>query len=160
MTGPGGVRRPAHARPVRDSPERGTALVEVTWLSLLLLVPLLYIVLAAFEVQRAAFGVSGAARAAGRAYVLAPSEAEAPGRAHAAAALALTDQRLDGAGRVDLSCRPDPQDCLAPGSVVTAEVSYLVMLPLAPRALGAHSPTFRVAAVHAVPYGSFRENRP
>jgi hypothetical protein len=153
-------RRRHHDRPAHGRPERGTALVEVTWLSLLLLVPLLYIVLAVFEVQRAAFGVSGAARAAGRAYVLAPTEADAPGRAHAAAALALGDQRLDGTGRVELSCRPDPQDCLAPGSVVTAEVSYLVALPLAPPALGEHAPALRVAAVHAVPYGSFRENRP
>ena len=32
--------------------ERGSALVEVTWLSLLLLIPLLYVVLAVFEVQR------------------------------------------------------------------------------------------------------------
>ena len=38
--------------------QRGSALVEVTWLSLLLLVPLLYVVLAVFEVQRSAFGVS------------------------------------------------------------------------------------------------------
>jgi hypothetical protein len=160
VSGLRGAKRRDHHRPARDGPEHGTALVEVTWLSLLLLVPLLYIVLAVFEVQRAAFGVSGAARAAGRAYVLAPSESEAPGRAHAAAALALGDQRLEGTGRFELSCRPDPQDCLAPGSVVTAEVSYLVRLPLAPSALGAHAPVLRVAAVHAVPYGSFRENRP
>ena len=57
--------------------ERGTALVEVTWLSILLLVPLLYIVLAVFEVQRSAFAVTTAARSAGRAYVMAPDEASA-----------------------------------------------------------------------------------
>ena len=56
--------------------ERGTALVEVTWLSILLLVPLVYIVLAVFDVQRSAFAVNAATRAAGRAYTLAPSEAE------------------------------------------------------------------------------------
>lgn len=141
--------------------ERGSALVEVTWLSLLLLVPLLYIVLAVFEVQRAAFGVTGAARAAGRAYVLSPTEAQAPGRARAAAALTMGDQRLDRAtGAVTFSCSPTPGDCLAPGSVVTVEVTYPVALPLMPAALGSQAPSFRVAAVHSVPYGSFRENRP
>ena len=40
--------------------EDGTALVEVTWLALLLLVPLVYLLVAAFDVQRASFGVSAA----------------------------------------------------------------------------------------------------
>ena len=57
--------------------EQGSALVEFTWLAILLMVPLLYIVLTVFEVQRAAFGVSTAARAAGRAFTQAPSEAAA-----------------------------------------------------------------------------------
>ena len=55
--------------------ERGSALVELTWLGMLLLVPMLWIVLSVFEVQRGAFGVSSAARAAGRAYALAPDDA-------------------------------------------------------------------------------------
>ena len=45
--------------------ESGTVLVEVTWLAILLLVPLLYVVLSVFEVQRAAFAATAAARAAG-----------------------------------------------------------------------------------------------
>ena len=61
--------------------QRGTALVEVTWLSILLLVPLVYVVLAVFEVQRSAFAVNAATRAAGRAYTLAPSEGEGAARA-------------------------------------------------------------------------------
>ena len=44
--------------------ERGTALVEVTWLAVLLLVPLVYLVLAVFDVQRSAFAVNAATRAA------------------------------------------------------------------------------------------------
>ena len=47
--------------------QQGTALVELTWLGILLLVPMVWIVLSAFEVQRGAFAVSGAARSAGRA---------------------------------------------------------------------------------------------
>ena len=46
----------------------GNALVEFTVLSLLLLVPLVYVLLGVFQVQRAAFGVTEAARQAGRAF--------------------------------------------------------------------------------------------
>ena len=141
--------------------EAGTALVEVTWLSILFLVPLLYVVLAVFEVQRAAFAVNAATRAAGRAYTLAPSEAQAPARAHAAAQVALADQGLGmGAAVLDTTCRPDPRDCLSPGSVIRVRMTYQVALPLMPDALGGDTPSVRVVADQTVPYGTFRENRP
>jgi hypothetical protein len=140
--------------------ERGTALVEVTWLSILLLVPLLYIVLSVFEVQRAAFAATAAARSAGRAFVMAPDEGSARARAEAAATVALADQGIDlGRGQLLLTCRPDPADCLAPGSVVDVEVSYPVPLPLVPTALGRDTPSIRIEALHSVPYGTFREDR-
>ena len=143
-----------------ESDERGSALVEFTWLAILLMVPLLYIVLTVFEVQRAAFGVSTAARAAGRAFTQAPSEAAAMDHATAAAALALNDQDLEIARRsLDVGCAPDPSNCLAPGSVVTVEVGYPVPLPLLPAVLGGQRPSIRVEAEHAVPYGTFREDR-
>jgi len=146
---------------VTERTERGSALIEVTWLSLLLLVPLLYVVLSVFEVQRSAFAVSAATRAAGRAYTLAPSQAEAAGRAHAAAALALEDQGLDlSRGTMTVRCDPDPHACLAPGSVVHVRMTYPVALPLMPDALGGNTPSIRVDAEHSVAYGSFREARP
>jgi hypothetical protein len=55
---------------IRRRDEQGSALVELTWLGILLLVPILWIVLSASEVQRGAFATSAAARAAGRAYAL------------------------------------------------------------------------------------------
>jgi len=148
-------------RRVRRRTERGTALIEVSWLAILLLVPLLYIVLAVFEVQRSAFAVSAAARAAGRAYAIAPSEAVAMDRARAAASVALQDQGVDvGQGQVVVTCRPQPGNCLAPGSVIDVDVAYPVPLPLMPSALGGNTPSIRVAAAHSVPYGTFREDRP
>ena len=66
-------------RPHAD--ERGTALVELSWLGVLLLIPMLWIMLSVFEVQKGAFGVSSAARAAGRAYALAPNDALGRARA-------------------------------------------------------------------------------
>lgn len=140
--------------------QRGSALVEVTWLSLLLLVPLLYVVLAVFEVQRSAFGVTSAARAAGRAYATAPSEAEGMERARLAAVVSLEDQGVEP-DSLDLTvrCRPDPGNCLAPGAVVEVEVDYPVALPLMPSMLGDDTPRIRVEATHRVPYGTFREDR-
>ena len=140
--------------------QAGTALVEFTWLALLLMVPLLYIVLAVFEVQRSAFAVSAAARAAGRAFVLSPSESVASVRAVAAARVAMADQDLDlDRGSIGFVCAPDPANCLAPGSTVQVSVSYPVPLPLVPTALGGNTPSVRVRAVHRVPYGLFREDR-
>jgi Flp pilus assembly protein TadG len=139
---------------------RGSALVEVTWLSLLLLVPLLYVVLAVFDVQRSAFGLSAAARAAGRAYATAPDEASALARARLAARVALADQRVNADDvRLHVSCNPDPGNCLSPGSVIQVDLSYQVALPLVPDALGGDRPSIRVSASHREPYGTFREDR-
>jgi Flp pilus assembly protein TadG len=146
---------------MRRRDESGTALVEVTWLAILLLVPLLYVLLAVFEVQRAAFAVSAATRAAGRAYTLAPSEADAAGRALAAAQVALQDQGLTiTAASLDTTCEPVPADCLSSGSVIRVRIAYPVSLPLMPDALGGNTPSVRVEAEQAVPYGTFREDRP
>jgi hypothetical protein len=144
----------------RARKEDGTALVEATWLALLLLVPLVYVLLAVFDVQRASYGLSGAARAAARAYSLAPDEGSAPGRARTAAAVALRDQRID-ADEVELvvRCRPAPDNCLAPGSSISVELRHQVRLPLAPAALGGDAPSVRVAASSTVGYGTYREDR-
>lgn len=146
---------------MRTRGERGSALVELTWLAVLLLVPLLYVVLAVFEVQSAAFGTSNAARAAGRAFTQAPGEAEALQHALASADVALEDQGVDPAAReVRVTCVPEPNNCLAPGSVVNVAVVTSVALPLLPDFLGEHRPSVRVTAEHTVPYGTFREDRP
>ncbi|CAN5579548.1 hypothetical protein BH10ACT10_BH10ACT10_27900 [soil metagenome] len=140
--------------------QRGTALVEVTWLSILLLVPLVYLLLAVFDVQRAAFAVNAATRAAGRAYTLAPTDEQGSARARAAAQVALRDQGLDlSDGQLTVTCEPDPGDCLSPGSVVHVRMAVPVVLPLVPDALGGDAPNVRVEAEHLVPYGSFREHR-
>jgi len=131
--------------------------IEVVWLAVLLLVPLVYVVLAVFEVQRGAFAATAAARAAGRAYVLAPTPAEGELRARTASRVALADQGIDGErSAMTVMCRPA---CLAPGSVVQVRVRHQVPLPLLPRVLGGQAPSLRVEAEHTVPYGTFREDR-
>jgi Flp pilus assembly protein TadG len=145
---------------VRRADERGTAIVEFVWLAILLLVPLLYIVLAVFDTQRTAYAASAAARSATRAFVTAPDQDTGYARAEAAARLAFTDQGIDGSFRLTITCRPDPERCLTPGSVVSAEVRSAADLPLMPTALGDDTPRISVSAIQSSPYGTFREGRP
>jgi Flp pilus assembly protein TadG len=102
----------------RRRDERGSALVELTWLGLLLLVPMLWILLSVFEVQQGAFGVSSAARSAGRAYALAPNDAVGHARAEAAVRVALDDQGLEGVPfTLRVTCEPLPANCHSGTSV-------------------------------------------
>ena len=141
--------------------QRGTAIVEFVWLAILLLVPLLYIVLAVFDTQRTAYAASAAARSATRAFVTAPDQESGYARAEAAARLAFGDQGIDAARfTLAITCRPDPRQCLSPGSVVAAQVRSAADLPLMPSALGGNTPRISVAAVHQSPYGTFRQARP
>jgi Flp pilus assembly protein TadG len=145
----------------RPRSQAGTAIVEFVWLAILLLVPLLYIVLAVFDTQRAAYAASAAARSASRAFVTSPDQATAYDRAEAAARLAFGDQGIDAAAfTLAITCRPDPDQCLTPGSVVSAQVRSAADLPLMPAALGGNTPRIAVEAVHRSPYGTFREARP
>ena len=140
--------------------ERGSAVVELTWLGILLLIPTLWIVLSVFEVQKGAFGTSAAARAAGRAYALAPTDAEGQRRAEQAARQALADQGLEDAPlTVRVSCDSPGTGCHSGGSVITVRISSRVDLPLMPEVLGGDKPSFALDATHVVPIGQFQEVR-
>jgi hypothetical protein len=147
-------------RPVKpECDERGTALVELTWLGILLLVPLVYILLSVFEVQRGAFAVSAAARGAGRAFALAESEERGRADAEAVARLAFADQGLPDAP-IDLvvRCAPVPGNCHIGGSTIRVTIRSRVDLPLLPAVLGGGTPSFRLDATHVVPFGQFQED--
>jgi hypothetical protein len=132
--------------------------VEFIWLGIILLLPLIWILLSVLAVQRGAFAVSGAARAAGRAYVLAPSDAVGEVRARAAVAQVLTDQGLDGSAfDVTVSCTPYPRACHSGTSVVTVRVDSSVRLPVLPLILGSASPSFALDATQVVPVGQYQE---
>ncbi|MGH3348343.1 MAG: (2Fe-2S) ferredoxin domain-containing protein [Nocardioides sp.] len=141
----------------RPRSEDGSALVEVVWLGILLLVPLLWIVLSVFEVQRGAFAVTSAARSAARAYALAETDAAGREQARAAIRQALADQGGDDRDfRFTVSCRGPCRDA---GSVITVRVWHGVDLPLLPAVLGGDAPSFRLDSTHTVPIGRFRDTR-
>ena len=81
--------------------DSGAAVVEFVALSVLVLIPVIYLGLTIFQIQRSAFGVTQAAREAGRSFATARSRAEAFARARSAAQTALADQGVDGAPRVE-----------------------------------------------------------
>lgn len=142
----------------RRRDERGNAVVEFSWLAILLLVPLVYVLLGVFDVQRTAYGATAATRAAGRAFIIVPAgvtEDEARARAFEAARVAMKDQGVElEREQVKITCEPA---CLEPGSTVTVELDAEVPLPLIPDALGGERPAIDISASHTEPYGDYRE---
>lgn len=141
-----GLRRVAR----RDA---GNALVEFTYLAVLLMVPLVYLLTTVFQVQRAAFGVTEAARQAGRAYVTAEGDALGRARAQEAADLAMRDQ-IPGFGRAQLTVVTVG---FAAGSSVTVQVRHEVTLPILGGLFGAVEPRIPVDATHVEVVDRFRD---
>ena len=154
--GVGGLQRFGRGRT-----EKGSALVEVTWLGILLMVPLVYVIITMVTVQRSAFGATEAARAAGRAFVLSPDVATAQARAVDAARVAMLDQGIDlDLDDVSISCAPTPQSCLQPDSTVTVALDLHVRLPLAPSLGNDAAASIGVHTSHVERYGTYREAAP
>ena len=133
--------------------EHGNASIEFIWLALILLVPMMYILLVTFEVQRAAFGVSAASRAAARSFVLAPTNAAAEDRARNAALITLADHRVENS-EIEITCEPR---CHQPGSTVKVSVRAQQRLPMLPLVFGEQLGSIRVTGIHMEPFGSFRQ---
>ena len=143
------------AWPRRDD---GSAVVEFCLLSVVMLVPLVYLVAVLGRVQAAAFAAQTAAREAGRAFVTAPDVESAGARAESAAAIAFGDQGFgqDRTGTVELTCGADP--CLVPDARIEVRTRVLVLLPGVPRVLDRVVPTrIEVSARQVVTVDRFRQ---
>jgi hypothetical protein len=145
-------------RDERGVGERGAAIIEFCYLGILFLVPIVYIMITVFDVQRAAYATTAAAREASRAYTLGSSPGDATSRARAAFESAMSDQGIPPSD-ADLNVVCDPGPCLAPGSMAVATVQYNVKIPGAPVALGGRDAfTIPTTSTHTTPYGEFRES--
>ncbi len=133
-------------RRLRDD-DSGNAILEFHYLGILLLVPLVYIMLAVLAVQQGAYGVTQAAREAGRVYAR-TGDTEL---AEFAAQVALDDQHIDAPMRLDINGQHTP------GSEVTVTVRAEVPLPGLPDFLteGANA-AIPVEAVHVVIVDTYR----
>ena len=142
--------------PRASGDERGSALVEFCWVGLILFIPITWIVISVFQVQQGAFAVNGAARAAARAFALAPDDVTGASRAKAVVDQTLADQGGTGqVGDVTVSCRPFPNDCHAGTSLITIRIVSGVTIPFLPAVLGEQQRSFELTATHTVPIGQF-----
>jgi Flp pilus assembly pilin Flp len=125
----------------------GSALVEFTYLAILLMVPLVYVLLTVFQVQRAAFGTTEAAREGARAYERAGADDLGEQRARAAIGLALRDQGVTDEPQVGFSC--GASSCFGPDGRVKVTVTSWVKLPLLGSVFGdARRGAIRVQSSH------------
>lgn len=111
--------------------EQGSAVVEFTFLALLLLVPVVYFIITVGQIQGGAFAVVGAADQAAKVYVAQPDAASAHAAAEQAVAVALADFG-HGPEQATLTTSCDPADCQAPGTAVTTTVNLTIPLPFIP----------------------------
>jgi Flp pilus assembly protein TadG len=145
----------------RRRDEQGSALVELSWLAIILLVPLIWIVISVFEVQQGAFATSAAARAAGRAYALAPDDATGAARADAVVRQVLADQGTPGQeAQVTVSCDAPGDNCHVGTAVITVRVESAVDLPFFPAIFDKGAASFALDATHTVPIGQYVESAP
>jgi Flp pilus assembly protein TadG len=126
-----GLPATAQAQERSNEHEQGSAVVEFTFLALLLMVPLVYFVITVGQVQGGSFAVVGAADQAAKVYVAQPDPSTAQAAAEQAVSIALADfgHQPDQAS-ISTTC--EPADCQAPGTAVTVTVSLAVPLPFVP----------------------------
>ncbi len=130
-------RVPRGRSAVRLGEERGSAVLEFTFLGLILLVPVVYLILSAGQLQGGSFAVVGAADHAAKVFVDADTPDQAEARARQAALVALEDFGFSaGQAEIEISC---DGACLAPGSSATVVVRLEVPLPLIPTMPGLNS---------------------
>jgi Flp pilus assembly protein TadG len=111
--------------------EQGSAVVEFTFLALLLMVPLVYFIITVGQIQGGSFAVVGAADQAAKVFVAQPDAESGRAAAEQAALIALADFGHE-AGAAQVSTRCDPADCHAAGTAVTVTVNLTVPLPFIP----------------------------
>lgn len=137
--------------------ERGSAVVEFLGVTLVLLLPLVYLVLTLGQIQAAAFAAEAAARESGRVLSHEADLPTAAARAQTAVELAFGDHGLavDGAQALSFTCSAEP--CLSPGGQIHVEVETVVRLPLVPDFLAGALPLeVPVQAAHLASVPEFR----
>ncbi|MGB7448299.1 MAG: pilus assembly protein [Ornithinimicrobium sp.] len=140
--------------------DRGSMLIEVVFLMVLVMLPLFYLVGTLGRLQAGAYAASATAREAGRAYVTADAGSSAAARGRAAADLVLASHGFSaGQAEVSVSCASAP--CLTPGSSVEVSSVVQVELPLVPDFMSAAVPTsVSLSSRHTEPVDAFRAPGP
>lgn len=137
--------------------EGGSAVVEFIGVTLVLLLPLVYLILTLGRVQAAAFAAEAAARESGRVLSQTEDLTTAVAQARTAVELAFDDHGIavDPAAALSFTCSDEP--CLAPAGHIHVEVSAAVRLPLVPDFLSGSLPLeVPIQATHLAVVPEFR----
>lgn len=139
--------------------DQGAAMVEFSVLAVALAIPLCFLVLAVFDVQRTAFGASAATREAARVFIRAASTADAERQATTAAAITLADHGIAlQPGELTFSCSATP--CLTPGETVRVTYRTTVDLSFLPDFAATDLASFPISASHTQTVDEYSEVRP
>jgi Flp pilus assembly protein TadG len=124
--------RTAEAQKARTAEaQKGSAVVEFTFLALLLMVPVVYFVVTVGQIQGGSFAVVGAADQAAKVFIAEGDVARGRTAAERTVGLALKDYGYaQKQALVEIVC--DRADCLSAGAMVTVTVGLDVPLPLVP----------------------------
>lgn len=148
--------------PDRDQDE-GWALVEVLVLSVLVLIPIVYVLFVVIRLQAATLAVAQAARDVARVMDLAPDPTVGLGNAREIAEIGLQDQGVSTEGLSiffvpgDGGCDGTPAPpSLTAGALWTVCVRAVVSLPGVPTVLSGTDNT--VTGVHVLQVGEMRES--
>lgn len=136
--------------------ERGNSIVEFVVLSVVLLIPCLYLVLTLGTVQGAVFAADVIARDAARIHATDPDPVRAEARTDALVTQVLSDYGLPAQPRgvVDVRCTTSP--CASPGADVRVDVRIGVGVPGLGPLLGQQGP-IRVGADHVAHVDQYRD---
>lgn len=116
---------------INDDGETGSAVVEFTFLSFLLMVPVVYFIITLGQLQGGSFAVVGAADQAAKVFVTQLDPETGRAAAQRAVQLALADYGHPAENAtLETSC--NPADCTAAGTAVTVTVRLTVPLPFVP----------------------------
>jgi hypothetical protein len=144
--------------------DEGRALIEVVFLAVLLLIPVVYILASVLRLQSATLAVAQAARDVGRLIETAP-DTTALGSAGDVARVALQDQNVSPdrlrlrtvAPGADCRQAPEVDATLRPGASYDVCVIAVITLPGVPTVLSGSDNT--VTGVYSVHIGELREGR-
>jgi len=136
-------------RRLLEGREQGAAIIEFTFLAIIVILPLLYVVIGFSAVQRGIFAATAGAREAGRALSTADDVTTGLARAQYAAEIAVEDQAVDLTD-LDVGYAPDGADCsaagsyqpaLTPGERFVVCVTVVVRVPGLPDFIDTHTAT-------------------
>lgn len=140
-----------------DAGDAGRAIIEVVFLAVLVLIPVIYLLISLIRIQAATLAVTQAARDAGRAIDTAPTIDDGIARARQIAAIDLADQNIP-AGNITLqfvspgaACTSDNAvpPSLTPGAVYDVCITTTLTLPGIPTIVtGSNNTATGVYSIH------------